>query len=406
MKNLLFLLVILWGCGDASTQNKAQPTAAPSLQVRKVAPPGTGGHLAPELTTLSDGTPVLSWLERLPEGYSRFVFAEWNGEAFNNPIEIARGTNWYQGKADVPGLISGPDNALLAHYRINSYGDFAYGIRVMVSHDNGRTWLPPIRPHENNTQAEFGFFSAIPKDNGSFLIAWLDGRETMLPTPDGKGKMPTTLRTAMINKEGKMEDEQIRDNRVCDCCPTAAIPYGSDGLLVYRDRSEEEVRDIRLLAPMAHQDLAEGTFPKDNWQVQGCPVNGPTAVMRDEKHAAIGWFTASDNKPKVQIAFSEQDYQFGKAILLDSTHVRGRIDLAPWGQNIAACWVVSDGKKEKVKIAEIEWQTGKILTQSTYEPESRLHGNPKLVSKENTLIMAWPVIDSLPHIEVGVIEKK
>lgn len=399
-------MAILWGCGNASTQNKASGTPTPTLSVKKIAAPGTGGHLAPELSVLGDGTPVMSWLERLPEGYSRFVFAEWKGDSFGNPIEIARGTNWYQGKADVPGLVAGPDNSLLAHYRINSYGDFAYGIRVMTSHDNGRTWQPPIRPHENNTQAEFGFLSALPDANGGFLIAWLDGRQTMIPTPDGKGHLPTTLRTATIGKEGKLENESIRDERVCDCCPTTAIPFGPDGLIAYRDCSEENVRDIRLMAPFAHQDLPEGTFPKDGWQVQGCPVNGPSAAMRDENHAAIGWFTAVDGKGKVQVAFSEKGYQFGKGILLDSAHVRGRIDLAPWGQNLAACWVVSDGKKEKVKIAEVEWQSGKILRQTTFEPESRLHGNPKLVTKENTLIMAWPVIDSLPHIEIGIVERK
>lgn len=398
-------MAILWGCSNTDTQSQMPPAAAPTWAIRTIESPCGESSMAPSLIQLEDGTPVLSWLDHLPDGVTRLAFAEWKDQAFGTPIEVARGTNWYAGKSDIPGLVAGPNHTLLAHYRINSYGDYAYGIRVMLSQNDGRTWLPPVCPHENNTQAEFGFLSALPDDKGGFMIAWLDGRETMIPTPDGKGKMPTTLRTATLNAQGKLENETVRDNRVCDCCPTAAIPYGTHGLLAYRDRSDTEVRDIRLAAPLAHQDLASNLFPADDWQVEGCPVNGPSAALRDSAHAAIAWFSAPDGKAKVQVAFSENDYQFGKAILLDSNQVRGRIHLTTWGENLAACWVVSDGKTESIKIAEVEWGTGKILNQIIHTPTSRLYGNPKLVAQNSSLILAWPVIDSLPHIQVGILEK-
>ena len=85
------------------------------------------------------------------------------------------------------------------------------------------------------------------------------------------------------------------DARVCDCCGTAAVALADGGLLVYRDRSVGDVRDIAIVR------IRDGGFepPRivhaDGWVIRGCPVNGPALAMRDDRVAVL-WFTAAGDE--------------------------------------------------------------------------------------------------------------
>ena len=42
---------------------------------------------------------------------------------------------------------------------------------------------------------------------------------------------------------------------------------------------------------------------RDGWRIGGCPTNGP-AVAATGHRVAVAWFTAADDRPRVQVAFS------------------------------------------------------------------------------------------------------
>ena len=55
-----------------------------------------------------------------------------------------------------------------------------------------------------------------------------------------------SLRAAHFDRGGKQLSEDAVDRRVCECCPTAAAVTTDGPIVVYRNRSADEVRDIYL----------------------------------------------------------------------------------------------------------------------------------------------------------------
>src|SRR5262249_6816638 len=124
----------------------------------------------------------------------------------------------------------------------NKPGTEAYDINIALSHDGGATWSKPIVPHRDQMKRSHGVVTLVPDPNGLLHVVWLDGRQT---DEEGEGEM--ALMHTTISADGALSPEALLDNRVCECCHTAAA-VAPDGLIVaYRDRSDKEIRDISLV---------------------------------------------------------------------------------------------------------------------------------------------------------------
>jgi hypothetical protein len=73
---------------------------------------------------------------------------------------------------------------------------------------------------------------------------------------------------------------------------------------VYRDRSEGEIRDIRIGAYVDGAWTEGAIVHEDGWETAACPVNGPAVAARGED-VAVAWFTAAGDVPRVKVAFSD-----------------------------------------------------------------------------------------------------
>ncbi len=72
---------------------------------------------------------------------------------------------------------------------------------------------------------------------------------------------------------------------------------------VYRDRTTEEIRDIYVTRYANGKWLPGKPVGDDGWNIPGCPVNGPV-IQANGSLVSVAWFSASDNLPKVQLAWS------------------------------------------------------------------------------------------------------
>jgi hypothetical protein len=50
-----------------------------------------------------------------------------------------------------------------------------------------------------------------------------------------------------MDPQGALGPEPVLDGRVCDCCQTDGALAGDTAVVVYRDRSEAEVRDMSVV---------------------------------------------------------------------------------------------------------------------------------------------------------------
>ena len=165
----------------------------------------------------------------------------------------------------------------------------------------------------------------VPEGDGVRAF-WLDGRATV----EGR---PMTLRTARIGETVERETATRLDESVCDCCNTAAVVTADGPLVVYRDRTGDEIRDHRVVRFTDGAWSKPEVLAEDGWEIAACPVNGPAAAVSGDS-VWVAWFTAAGGVPRVLAARSTDGGRtFGPPLRISgdgadgATPPLGRIDL-------------------------------------------------------------------------------
>ena len=298
------LLIATAGLVACSSRSEKPPPAA---ALTAIDPPAAAGAMAPNLHASSDGV-LATWLEPAGDSAHRLRFARWSGAAWSAPVTIVEDARIVANWADVPSVARGADGALVAHWaQTSGDGPYAYDAVVARSTDGGATWKPLGPLHDDGTPTEHGFVSLVA-DAGGVRALWLDGRAT----GDG-GAM--TLRSAVVGDT--IGDGTVVDAMVCDCCGTAATSTGAGPIVVYRDRTEGELRDIGA-ARLTTAGWSAVRVHADGWQIAGCPVNGPAVAARG-MDTAVAWYTYAGSAHRVRVAFSRDGgASFGVPIDVDA----------------------------------------------------------------------------------------
>ena len=124
-------------------------------------------------------------------------------------------------------------------------GSYEYDVYIAVSYDRGVSWSEPIIPHGDGIPAEHGFVSFFRQSSGGVGMVWLDGRN-MASSEHGHGSGEMSLFTTFLSRDLNLGIEMSLDSRICECCPTAAATINGNTIIAYRDRSENEVRNIQI----------------------------------------------------------------------------------------------------------------------------------------------------------------
>jgi hypothetical protein len=215
-----------------------------ALHVVPLDSPAPAGTALPQLHASSHGV-ILSWVERAGER-ATLTFAQRTPLGWSPARTVASGDDWFVNWADVPSVVRLADGTLAAHWlQKNGAGTYAYDVRLAWSRDDGRTWSPPFSPHADGTQTEHGFASLFQVPEAGLGVVWLDGRATG-GHGGGHGEGAMTLRFAAYDREWRQAADLEIDGRVCDCCPTSVAVTREGPIVAYRDRSDDEVRDIAV----------------------------------------------------------------------------------------------------------------------------------------------------------------
>lgn len=320
----LFAATCLPGCGP-------DPEPGPWLgAITTVPAPAGAGSQYPHLAGgESDGVPlVLSWLQSLPAGGVALQQAHWRDGGWSAPVTVASGADWFVNWADFPSVVPVTATTWLAHWLQQRPGSvYSYDVRIAASTDAGRSWTPATSPHDDRTPTEHGFVTMFA-DGGRGRAVWLDGRHTGggQDHAHGTGTGSMTLRGATLGADGRVAgaDAEI-DARTCDCCQTDAAITGDGPVVVYRDRGDDEVRDIALVRLERGQWSAPVIVHRDGWKIDACPVNGPAVAARG-RTVVVAWFTAPD-RPRVRVAFSDDAGRtFSAPVEIGGGDAVGRVD--------------------------------------------------------------------------------
>jgi len=356
-----------------------------------LAPPVQTGSAQPQLHTAGD-TLWLSWVAPTSDTTHALRYAAFNGDTWGPVRTAAAGADWFVNWADVPSVRTLPDGRKAAHYLVsNGPNIFAYDVRIAQTDASG-PWQDAITPHSDGTQTEHGFVSMMPWQ-GDLMAVWLDGREMDLDADDthdhGSGAM--TLRAGLLDAEGTVLQSYLIDDRVCECCPTAGVQTGDGLLIAYRDRTEDNIRNISLARYDDDGWSEPYTLSNDGWRLDGCPVNGPS-LATDGDTVVASWFTAAENEPRVYASFSDDGGRtFGAPLVMDDERPNGQVStvLLSDGQALIGWHARTDGGNaymmRRVAPAGADGPARVVV----HDMPAVRAGIPRLVPFDGDLFLAW-----------------
>ena len=392
-----------------ASQATPSPQAAPV--VREIDSPAGADSREPELFTSTDGRVILSWVEKLGEKGHALRFAVRDAGGWSEARTVAEGDNWFVNWADFPSVIALADGSLAAHWLVKSgAGTYAYDVHVARSKDGGQTWGKPVVPHTDGTQTEHGFVSLLPLADGRLGAVWVDGRALKDVKEGHEEQGPLTasmqLRYAAVDEEGRLSDEAVLDERICECCQTAAVMTAEGPVAAYRDRSDDEVRDIHLVRRQPEGWGAPRPVHEDRWRLKACPVNGPQ-LAAEGRRVALAWFTGEGESPRVQVAFSDDaGATFGSPARVDDGNALGRVDVLLLADGSAlVCWMSdgSEGGANKVRRVAPDGTLGPVAVIAKTDV-SRSSGFPRMARLGDTVLFAWTQFGKPPRVRTAVAD--
>jgi len=390
---------LLRACLSLALLAAALSTAA--SETREIESPAAAGSLAPSIATLADGRLVLTWLEPSGKGHA-LRFSVLGDDGFGSARTIARGAGWFANWADTPGLFVLPGGDWVAHWLVKSGpSTYAYDVKLARSSDGGSNWSAPLSPHRDGTPTEHGFVSYFAASDHAVGVVWLDGRR-LHQAREGEGAM--TLRTAVVGPGGGLADQALLDERVCDCCRTAAVMTREGPVVVYRDRSEAEIRDHAVVRRTAGGWSAPKRLHADDWRIAACPVNGP-AMVADGDRVAVAWFTMGGGEPRVELAVSgDSGASFKHVDTLDAGTALGRVDLTLYGDGLVLSWLDRPDSGGVLELAAYDWGGQRRWRRQAAELDAgRASGFPRIAALGDcALALAWTGTDGAGGSRVRV----
>ena len=396
----LFLLIVS-ACKDASKAKNSDSNISESKEIVKQLDNPAAENSALSRLFSNDNKLFLSWVEK-KDTLNTLNYAVFDNEIWSEPETVISGADWFVNWADFPAIVENNGNILINFLQKSADDTYTYDVKLNLFNAKEKTWKNDFMLHDDKTLSEHGFVSMRPYAGNSFMVTWLDGRETTAKShgdshSEEHAGGPMTLRGALVFEDGSIQYDTLLDEKVCDCCNTSTAIGTNDVILVaYRDRSDDEIRDISLV----RWEQATGwskplTIGNDDWEIAGCPVNGPS-IDTFEDNAAIAWFTGKNNKPKVQIVFSEDNgLTFGLPIRIDSNDTMGRVDVVMIARETAVvCWMENIGENTVIKALKVKsnGSKGDPVIISKTSPE-RSSGFPQMEILGKTLYFSWTEVD-------------
>lgn len=370
-KSILFLLpVAIAASGQVLKLNpRANPSGAESLQA----------HWG----TASDGSPLLSWLEKTKDGSLSLRYAIRRGAQWTDPRTIVANRQFFRQPAESPSVISFPNGSLLAEWVELPPGSGETENLYVSASKNGMQWTTPVMAHRDRSPVQHGLASMTTSGDEEASIVWLEAL---------KGEdAPSALKRTVVNSSGVVVKEETLDSDVCTCCPTSIVKTAKGLLVAYRDHSPQDIRDIGIIRFENGRWQPSRILNADKWEINACPVNGPAAAVRDNR-VAIGWYTEAQDNPRTQLALSSDGgATFSKPIRISTGNSFGHTSVALDDNGNAIVSWLEEGSGDGVRLLARQVTSAGVAgpVVEVVQGAQRAIGYPRLLQAGHETWIAW-----------------
>lgn len=400
---LLFTLFLMNAC----QQDLQQP-----LYEYTLSNPAESGSRYPNLYKDDTGRLYMSWLSSIDEDIDVLEYSTYREGRWTEPKSVRIDMNFFMNWADFPSVVGYNGTEHASHWlkKIEG-GPYAYNVEVSFFNEENNRWTESITAHQDETATEHGFVSLEPIDADKVLALWLDGRETAGRANDeySDTSKSMTIRSTEISRSGEITNNQVIDNTVCDCCQTDLTKTEDGYVAVYRGRTADEIRDIKVARYQTETGLWSEpvSVHDDNWHIMACPVNGPRVVANGNR-VAVAWYTGEGDNPRVLMARSADGGQtFTEPVQITGTESRvlGRADLILTDEgSVFVSWMQEFNNLGYIMIREIQPDGTPSDPQTVgITDASRASGFPRIERVDNSIIFAWTQTEPILRIRTAKV---
>jgi len=382
---------------------------------------GVSDHTSEYVSAASDGgmTVALAWAAT-SETMETNVFAEVStdgGQTFSAPVRV----NTVEGQANVNGeqppriaLARGTDGAMSVVVLWTAKGADGTSLLYARSRDRGRTFEPTTSLPGVDAPGNRGWESLAAASDGQVYALWLDhrdGAQTMSghghvgqhrhrsgtgATVDGVARAQRS-QLFVSSLDGGVLPKGIARG-VCYCCKTA-LAAGTNGAVyaAWRHVYEGNQRDIAftMSRDAGRSFAAPVRVSQDEWQLDGCPENGPALAVDQNRRIHVVWPTlvrAGDGETlRLFHAASENGRSFTPRVALPaSTSPQHPQIVTARDGTLVVAWDEIAGGTRHVRVATGRQREGDPVTfTAAAGAGGRPGSHPALAVTARGVVLAW-----------------
>ena len=219
-----------------------------------------------------------------------------------------------------------------------------------------RSWTQATSPHHDGTPTEHGFASLFQAPGAGLGLVWLDGRAMKAAKPDEEPSGSMGLRAAVFDRQGAQVSETVVDDRVCECCPTAAAVTSEGPIVAFRDRSQDEIRDIYVSRLAGRPVEQAGAGPPGQLADQRLPGQRTRAQReRPRRRDRVVHGGRGSGTRLRRLLLRRRHARSAPPVRVDDVSALGRVDveLLPDGAAIVS-WIEVADQRSEFRIRRVE----------------------------------------------------
>lgn len=268
----------------------------------------------------------LAYIEQAHDARNVMLRHSTDGKNFSAPVRVNDRAGDATVRNENPPKVAVAPNGDVYVCWANERGRWKGNIRFARSTDGGKTFSQAIALNSDASAEPAGHaFQSIAVDaKGKIYVAWIDERNKK----QGDRGAEIWLSTSVDGGKTFSRDRSILSD-VCECCRTT-LQVDSTGRLFV------SYRTVPLIGPMnrdiivARSEDGGKTFTpsvvsQDGWELNGCPVVGPTLMIDAAGTLTVVWFVGNGQRPGLYFAASsDHGKTFFARQLLDGNQRLGK----------------------------------------------------------------------------------
>jgi hypothetical protein len=360
-------------------------SAAPQAHQHGSMPAGDG-NFNPYLASDGRGGFYLAYIRRKDGASNVMLRHSADGKLFSDPVKVNdREADATVRNENPPKVAVSPGGVVYvcwANERAKWKGD----IRFARSTDGGKTFSKAITLNSDagNEPTGHAFQSISVDKNGRVYVAWIDERNKK----EGDRGAEIWMSTSTDGGKTFSRDRKVLSD-VCECCRTN-IQIDSDGRLFLAYRTVPSAgpmyRDIIVARSTdGGKSFTPVRVSADNWEINACPVTGPSICISSDGKLTVIWFTGGERQGLYYATSGDQGRSFSPRRLLETSQ-----NLGKHAQTVALpdgrIFIAWDEKAEKMQIVRGVLDLRKQALEKRVVREESSY--PTIAVSERTVVIA------------------